>query len=168
MVSHSFFYEVAKVCAAQSTCLSSHYGAVIVDANHHIISTGFNGAPKGKEHCTDKGWCLKRSFGYDHFQTSVKDWAGMSICNCVHTETNAIVNATAPVGGSTMYLYGERNGFPIVVKPCFLCCKMLINAGIQKVIIKSNNTFIEINMDELYEAYIQEIAQQHIIAITPT
>ena len=60
MNQHQFFMDVAKACARQSTCLRRRYGAVIIDPKtRHILSTGYNGQPSGKEHCTDKGWCLR-------------------------------------------------------------------------------------------------------------
>jgi deoxycytidylate deaminase len=163
MNTHQFFIDIAKVCARQSTCISSHYGAVIVNPEtRHVISTGFNGVPKGKEHCKDKDWCFKRQLGFDHFQNSIKDYAGIQYCLCSHAEVNALVQAGERSNNCVMYLYGERNDAPFACQPCFQCTKLLINAGIAKVIIQLPNTFVEIDPNGLYDRYVNEIADTFI------
>jgi len=158
---HSYGIELAKQTAQFSTCLSSKYGAVIIDPKtKYMIASGRNGAPRNKEHCNDIGYCLKRELGYDHFGSNVKEWQGMQYCRCSHAEINALIQAGKDAYGCIMYLYGERNGHPIIPKPCFQCTKALINAGVEKVIIRPNVDYIEINTSVLYDKYITEIINE--------
>lgn len=165
MVSHAYGIARAKASAQFSTCLSSHYGAEIIDpVSKRSVASGFNGAPRGKDHCTDKGYCFKRDvLGYNHFQEDVADWAGLIYCCCNHDTTNAIISAGERAWGCYMYLWGERaNGVKIIPKPCFACTKIILNAGIEKLIIEgSPGNYIEINPSALYDEYIKEMAQKY-------
>ncbi len=151
---YNYGMDEAIIQAKYSTCLSTHYGTAILDPNTgHVIATGRNGVPKGKEHCTDRGWCVKRELGYDHFQQDMKEWAGISYCVCSHAEKNAIAQAGIRANNCIMFLYGERNGEPITCQPCFDCTKLIINAGITSVIIRPATKFIEIDPLSLYDYY---------------
>jgi dCMP deaminase len=153
--------DEAILASKYSTCLSTHYGDSLMDPlTGFIIATGHNGAPRGKEHCTDIGWCLKREIGYDHFQKSVSDWVGMEHCRCLHSEISSIGQAGQRAYGSVMFLYGERNGTPIVPQPCFSCVKLIINAGIKEVIIRPKTKFISIDPSKLYDSYVEELYAQ--------
>jgi len=146
--------EQAKLTASFSTCLSTHYGAVIIDPDTGFITTGRNGSPRGMEHCTDRGWCIKRELGYDHFQQDMKEWIGMdSYCTCSHAEQNALIQAGTRAKDCIMFLYGERNDAPIIPSPCFTCIKLIINAGIKSIIIRPNIEYIEIDPIKLYKHY---------------
>ncbi|HHV78813.1 MAG TPA: dCMP deaminase family protein [Firmicutes bacterium] len=114
-----YFMEVASVVARRSTCLRRCVGAVVVKEKR-ILATGYNGAPTGLPHCSEVG-CLREQLG-------VKPGERHEICRGLHAEQNALVQAARygiSVGGSIIYTTTE---------PCALCAKMLINAGIVKVV----------------------------------
>jgi dCMP deaminase len=116
---NEYFMEIAKVVATRSTCLRHHVGAVIVK-DKHIISTGYNGAPRGLPHCTDVG-CIR---DLQHIPSGTQ----VQICVAVHAEQNAIIQAALhgiSTKGGTLYC---------TLQPCIICSKMIINAGIVKVI----------------------------------
>lgn len=147
-----FFLEVAEACARQSTCLRRHYGAVVVNPKYRtIVSSGFNGAPRGKPHCDDTGFCVRVKLGVpmgEQYQ-----W-----CNSNHAELNAVLQSGQHLDNCVLYLYGwdvELNS-EIIPKPCFMCNKMLLNAGIDKVYTR----YHIFNMHDLYEAYMAELYQK--------
>ncbi len=113
------FIDVAKVVSKRSTCLRRKVGAVLVRDNK-ILTTGYNGAPKGLPHCNVAG-CLREKL-------KVPSGERHELCRAVHAEANAIIQAALHgVGtqGATMY---------VTVAPCSMCARMIINAGINKVI----------------------------------
>jgi len=114
-----YFMEIANVVAKRSTCLRIHVGAVIVK-DGQILSTGYNGAPHGFEHCLDIG-CIRE-------KENVAHGTRHELCRAVHAEQNAIIQAAlhgVSVQGSTMY---------VTHQPCLNCAKMIINAGIVRVV----------------------------------
>ena len=114
-----YFMNIAKVVATRSTCLRHHVGAVIV-RDKRIISTGYNGSPKGLKHCLDIG-CIRD-------QESIESGTKVEICRAIHAEQNAIIQAAlhgTSTEGATLYCTHQ---------PCIICAKMIINAGIIKVI----------------------------------
>lgn len=115
----SYFLTIASVVATRSTCLRRHVGAVIV-RDRQIVSTGYNGAPKGVPHCDDVG-CLRASLG-------IPSGERHEICRGSHAEVNAIAQAAAvgvPTAGGDLYCTHE---------PCVFCTKAIINAGIRRII----------------------------------
>lgn len=158
MNQHQFFMDVAKACARQSTCLRRRYGAVIVDTQRRVTSTGYNGSPRGKEHCTDLGWCVRD-------ELNVKHGSDYYNCRSNHSEQNALINSQSDTNGCLMYLYGEdaKTGVMLTAPtPCFLCTKLLLNAGILKVIVMTReDNFIELDVNKLYDKYIVDLFQQH-------
>jgi dCMP deaminase len=128
----NYYLEIAKAVSRRSTCLRRQYGAVLV-RNDEIISTGYNGSPRGEENCCDMGYCWRESNNIAHG----KEYES---CLSVHAEQNAIISACRrDIIGSTLYLVGFENGKLISseeVKPCKICEKMIINSGIVKVITK--------------------------------
>ncbi len=127
-----YFMNITKEVSKRSTCMSAQFGAVIVKEGR-IISSGYNGAPRRTRDSYEWGFCMRRKLGVPSGQR-------YEICRSVHAEQNAIINAaraaTSPVDGD-MYLYGKRiyggkeeeaDSFP-----CFICKKMIINAGIRRV-----------------------------------
>ena len=117
-----YFLSLAFVVARRSTCLNRDVGAVVV-RNKRIISTGYNGAPSGVESCLDRGFCLRRKNG-------IKSGQNLELCRGSHAEENAIVQAAKfgiSLEGATVYC---------TTQPCLICSKMIINAGIRKVIYK--------------------------------
>lgn len=114
-----YFLMIAKVAATRSTCLRRHVGAVIVK-DMRILSTGYNGAPRGVPHCSETG-CLRATLG-------IPSGERHEICRGSHAEINAIAQAAAAgvsTEGSWMYCTHE---------PCVYCTKALINAGCTRVI----------------------------------
>ena len=125
-----YYLEIAKAVSMKSTCLKKHYGAVIVK-NDEVISSGYNGAPRGEAHCSA---CTKQDCG--------KDISTYLSCASVHAEMNAIISAARKdMIGATMYLFGsdltgqiEEDGIEINAIPCEICFRLLKNSGIEKVI----------------------------------
>lgn len=113
-----YFMSIAKLVATRSTCLRRHVGAVLVK-DKRIIATGYNGAPAGIRHCEETG-CLREKLG-------VKSGEKHELCRGLHAEQNVIIQA-AYYGVTTKetILYSTH-------KPCIICSKMLINAGVEKI-----------------------------------
>lgn len=114
-----YFLEIATVVAKRSTCLRQNVGTVIV-RNQQIISTGYNGVPKGMEHCTDIG-CIR-------IKEDIPSGTRHEKCRGVHSEQNAIIQAALhgiTTEGATLYCTHQ---------PCILCTKMMINSGIKRVV----------------------------------
>ena len=115
-----YYLEIAYAVALKSTCLRKQYGAVIVK-NNEIIATGYNGAPRGEEHCKV---CSKCDHG--------KDMETYLSCRSVHAEMNAIISAARKdMIGSTLYLVCRNID---VCQPCEICRRLIKNAGIKQVI----------------------------------
>lgn len=153
MNQHEFGYDIAKACAKQVTCLRRRYGCVIMNPmTKQVISTGFNGSPRGKPHCTDLQYCVRE-------ELNIPQGSQYELCNSIHDLQNAIIQAGRAANGCVAYLYGEdaKTNYPIIPKPCFLCTKMAINAGVTIAIMKVNERFIEIDLNALYDEYIKEI-----------
>ena len=115
-----YFMQMAELTAKRSTCLRRQVGAVIVK-DRHIIATGYNGAPRGLKHCEEKGGCLRQQLGVPSGQRH-------ELCRALHAEQNAIIQAAnlgIAIEGSTLYC---------TTAPCSLCAKMLINAGVVRVV----------------------------------
>ncbi len=132
----NYYLDIAETVASRSTCLRKKYGTVIV--NHdQIISTGYSGAPRGRKNCCDIGYCTKKKLLPDQRH------GGYDACRSVHSEQNAIINASREeMIGSTLYLVGYRyednTKYEEGAAPCLMCRKLIINAGIEKVIVREN------------------------------
>ncbi len=114
-----YFMTIAGVVATRSTCLRRQVGAVLVKEKR-ILATGYNGAPRGLRHCAETG-CLRMA-------QNVPSGERHEICRALHAEQNALLQAAAygiQIEGATLYC---------TTQPCVLCAKMLINAGVTKVI----------------------------------
>lgn len=114
-----YFVEIARQVATRSTCLRRQVGAVIV-RDKRILSTGYNGAPRGLPHC-DVAGCLRE-------QLSIPSGQRQEICRGLHAEQNAIIQAAlhgVSVEGGAIY---------VTHQPCITCAKMVINAGIVRVV----------------------------------
>lgn len=117
----TYFLQMAQVVAGRSTCLRRQVGAVIVK-DKQILSTGYNGSPSGLKHCAEAG-CLRQTLG-------VPSGERHEICRAVHAEQNALIQSAkhgAAINGADIYT---------TVQPCVLCTKMLINAGIRRVVFE--------------------------------
>lgn len=114
-----YFMDMAYLVSKRSTCLRRRVGAVIV-ADKRVLTTGYNGAPRGLPHCEDTG-CLRE-------QMKVPSGQRHELCRGVHAEQNAIIQAAVfgvSVKGASIYITNS---------PCSVCAKMIVNAGIAEVI----------------------------------
>lgn len=130
-----YFCEIADLVSSRSTCLRNQVGAVIVKESQ-ILSTGYNGAPKGLKHCEDVG-CMRDELG-------VKPGERHELCRGLHAEQNAVVQAAyhgVSVNGAKIFC---------TTKPCSICTKILINAGIKEIV------YIEEYEDKLAAQLIEE------------
>ncbi len=132
----NYYLDIAEVVLERSTCLRRKFGSAIVK-NDEIISTGYVGAPRGRENCIDLGFCMREKL-------NVPKGERYELCRSVHSEQNAIISASrSELLNSTLYLAchdaksGEIDGN---VEPCSLCKRMIINAGIEKVIVRLTRT----------------------------
>lgn len=122
-----YYLNIAKAVSQRSTCIRRQYGAVIVK-NDEIIATGYNGSARGEVNCCDVGTCWREENNIPHGQQYEK-------CVAVHAEQNALISAPRDkLIGSTIYIYGEENGETIRARPCEICNRMLINAGVTKMV----------------------------------
>ncbi|MBE6032022.1 MAG: cytidine/deoxycytidylate deaminase family protein [Firmicutes bacterium] len=134
-----YFMEMAEVAQKRSTCLRRAVGAVIVK-DKRIMATGYNGVPMGISHCGEKG-CLRA-------QLQVPSGQRHELCRGLHAEQNAIIQAAhlgQSIAGGTLYCTNQ---------PCAICAKMIINAGIKRIVIKEGYPD-ELAMEMLAEAGIQ-------------
>ena len=118
----NYYLDLAEVVAKRSTCLRRHYGAVIVK-NDEVISTGYVGAPRGRVNCTDRGTCVREAL-------QIPRGERYELCRSVHAEQNAIIQAAVlgqSIEGGTIY---------ITHQPCAICAKMIVNAGIQRIVVR--------------------------------
>ena len=128
-----YYLEIAKAVSKRSTCLKRHYGAVVVK-DDEIISTGYNGSPRGEENCCDRGFCPRMNI--EHNSGNYAD------CPAVHAEQNAIISASRrDLLGATLYLCGEEispETCEVVTitsaTPCPICSRIIKNSGITKVV----------------------------------
>ena len=122
-----YYINIAKAVSKRSTCLRRQYGAVIIN-NDEIVSTGYNGSPRGETNCCDIGICKR----LDKLHNS----GDYSDCHSVHAEQNAIISASRKeMIGATLYLYGEENGKVIEdCVPCPICSRMIKNSGIVRIV----------------------------------
>lgn len=128
----NYYLDIAESVSMRSTCLRRIYGAVIVK-NDEIISTGYVGAPRGRANCSDLNYCLREKLAIPRGER-------YELCRSVHAEANAIISASREkMIGSVLYLVGfERPTMQYIVQSssCSMCKRMVINAGIQTVIIR--------------------------------
>ncbi len=127
-----YYLDIATQVAERGTCLRRKFGAVIVN-NDQIISTGYVGAPRGTKNCCDLGRCPREAAG-------IPAGERYELCRSVHAEANAIIHADRMnMIGSILYLacVDTKTGlFSAGTKPCRMCTRLIINAGIEKVIVR--------------------------------
>lgn len=134
----NYFLKIAEIISKRSSCLSVDMGCVIVKDNV-IKSTGYVGSPRGTKDCFEKGYCLRRKL-------NIESGKQYELCASVHAEQNAIINAARDgksITDSTMYIVGKKKYLGIEKNldsfPCFICKKMIINAGIKKVVCRTED-----------------------------
>ena len=132
----NYYLDIAETITERGTCLRNNYGSVIVK-NDEIISTGYSGAPRGRANCLDLGYCRRE-------KNNTPSGAGYELCRSVHSEQNAIISAKRKdMIGATLYLVGinKRNGEYVKDNyPCTLCKRLIINAGIEEVVMRDTKT----------------------------
>lgn len=124
-----YYINIAKVINTRSTCLSTHYGAVIVN-NDEIVATGYNGAPRGETNCCDAGQCYRKLKG-------CKRGERYELCRALHAEDNAITSAgRTRCQGATLYLAGYKLSTGKIASPtlCLMCARKVLNSGIKRVV----------------------------------
>ncbi len=117
-----YFMEMAELTAKRSTCSRRQVGAVIVRDNR-AVATGYNGAPRGLAHCEEKGGCLRQKLNVPSGQRH-------ELCRALHAEQNAIISA-ASMGNAI-----EDGTIYITHQPCVICAKMIVNAGIKRIVVR--------------------------------
>ncbi len=129
----NYYLNIAETVLERATCLRRVFGAIIVK-NDEIISTGYNGAPRGRRHCVDMGFCARAAM-------KVPRGERYELCRSVHAEANAIISAARrDMVGGTLYLVGRNAQTGELLHDatsCAMCRRMVINAGLSKVIIRT-------------------------------
>lgn len=129
----NYYLDISQTVAERGTCLRRNFGAIIVQ-NDEIIATGYNGAPRGRKNCSDVGSCTREKLGVPKGQR-------YELCRSVHAEANCIISAPRTrMIGATLYLacLDAKTGILFGdVEPCSMCKRTIINAGIEKVVIRT-------------------------------
>ena len=133
-----YYLEIARAVSLRSPCIRRQFGAIIVK-DDVVVATGYNGPARGVVNCTEVG-CLKDELDLPHY-------SGYDYCDGVHAEENCIINAArhgAGVLDGTLYMYGRnyKDGSLTEAKPCDRCKRAIINAGIERVVIKKSDESI--------------------------
>ena len=132
----NYYLDIAESVLERSTCARRAFGAVIVK-NDEIVSTGYNGAPRGRKNCNDLGYCMREKLNIPRGER-------YEMCRSVHAEQNAIISAARKdIIDSTLYLVGKELSSKEYVKnamPCMFCKRFIINAGIKKIVVRNTRT----------------------------
>jgi len=132
----NYYLNMAEVASERGTCLRRNYGAVIVK-DDRVVSTGYNGAPRGRKNCCDIGECIRSKL-------NVPRGTKYELCRSLHAENNAIINASKyEMEGATLYLVGVNKDDGTYVEnanSCSMCKRIIINAGILKVIVRNTKS----------------------------
>ncbi len=128
----NYYLDIAQTVLERGTCLRRNFGAIIVN-NDQIISSGYTGAPRGRQNCMDLGKCTREALGIPRGER-------YELCRSVHAEANAIIHAARnDMLGSTLYLVGKEADSGEYVKntcSCSMCKRLIINAGIKSVVVR--------------------------------
>ena len=128
----NYYLDLAESVSHRSTCLRRHFGAVIVQ-NDEVISTGYTGAPRGRENCCDLNRCIRD-------ELKVPRGERYELCRSVHAEANAIISAARnDMIGGTLYLVGiemSDGSYVENANSCSMCKRLIINSGLEHVIIR--------------------------------
>lgn len=131
----NYYLDIAETVLSRGTCLRRNYGAIIVK-NDEIISTGYTGSPRGRKNCIDINFCIRD-------KNNIPRGTMYEVCRSVHAEANCIISAARrDMIDSTIYLVGKNKSDGKYVEngnSCTMCKRMIINAGISRVIIRDNN-----------------------------
>ncbi|NLJ30404.1 MAG: cytidine deaminase [Clostridiales bacterium] len=141
----NYYLDIAETVLERGTCLRRNFGAIIVQ-HDEIVSSGYTGAPRGRKNCIDTGVCVRESLGVPRGER-------YELCRSVHAEANAIISASRrDMIGSTLYLVGrdKRTGEYVEnASSCSMCKRLIINAGILRVIVRNSKTrFSVVNVED--------------------
>ena len=144
----NYYLDIAETVIERGTCLRRNFGAIIVK-NDEIVSTGYTGAPRGRANCCDLKYCVREKLNIPRGER-------YELCRSVHAEQNAIISASRKdMIGSTIYLVGKNysdNTYVEKAMPCSFCKRMIINSGIEKIIIRdTKEKYRIINVKEFIE-----------------
>lgn len=132
----NYYLDIADTVCERSTCLRIHYGAIIV-RNDEIVSTGYNGAPRGRKNCSDIGGCYRE-------MNNIPSGERYELCRSVHAEANAIISAERrDMLGAELYLAARdaKTGELLSGRTsCSMCRRLIINAGIERVYIRETDS----------------------------
>jgi len=131
----NYYLDIAETVMLRSTCSRRKYGAIIVQ-DDEIISTGYNGAPRGRKNCLDREICMRDELG-------IPSGERYELCRSVHAEANAIISAARrDMMGATLYLSGIEAKTGELMDdtiPCSMCRRLIINSGIEKTVCRVRN-----------------------------
>ena len=131
---HNYYLDIAQTVSERATCLRRRFGAIIVK-NDTIISTGYNGAPRGRVNCTDVESCIRETLNIPRGER-------YELCRSVHAEANAIIAASREnMLGSTMYMCctDPKTGDIVGgICSCAMCKRLVINAGIETIVTRED------------------------------
>ena len=144
----NYYLDLAEAALERATCLRRKWGAVIVK-DDEIISTGYNGAPRGRKNCTDIGTCIRE-------ELNIPRGERYELCRSVHAEQNAIISASRKdMMGATLYEVGvdaKTGEYVENAMPCAMCKRFIINSGITKMIFRdSKDKYREIDVQDLID-----------------
>jgi len=132
----NYYLDIAETVLERSTCLRRRYGAIIVQKDE-IISTGYNGAPRGRDNCADLGYCTREAL-------NIPSGERYELCRSVHAEANAIISARrSDMIDATIYMScreGRSDELIAHSTSCSMCRRLIINAGIKQVIIRDTKS----------------------------
>lgn len=136
----NYYLDIAETVIERGTCLRRNFGAIIV-RHDEIISTGYTGAPRGRQNCSDLGFCMRDKLGIPRGER-------YEMCRSVHAEANCIISASRrDIIGGTLYLAGRDAKTGELVheaNSCAMCKRLIINSGIEKVVVRRTPTEYEV------------------------
>ena len=136
----NYYLDIAEAVASRGTCLRRNFGAIIVK-NDQIVATGYTGAPRGRENCCDTGVCIREKLAIPRGER-------YELCRSVHAEANCIISAARQdMIDSTLYLVGKDYKTGEIVEnssSCSMCKRLIINAGIKRVVVRNTKTDFKI------------------------
>ena len=132
----NYYLDIAETVLERSTCLRRCYGAILV-RNDEIIATGYNGAPRGRKNCVDLNYCTREALNIPSGQR-------YELCRSVHAEANCIISASrSEMLGATLYMACVNPADGALIPDstsCSMCRRQIINAGIERVVIRDTRT----------------------------
>ena len=145
---HNYYLDIAEQVAQRCTCLRRRYGVVIYK-DDEVLSTGYNGAPRGRKNCSDLGSCIRD-------EMNIARGERFELCRSVHAEANAIISASRrEMMGGILYMSGIEAATGEYIQnanSCTMCKRMIINAGIAKVYIRDDkDTYRIVDVNEWIE-----------------